>query len=211
MLFKDRTEAGKILANQLLKYKNDDNVVLVAPRGGVPLVYEVARKLDFPIDFVLTKKIGHPLSKDYAIGAATITDHFISTHEGIDPKYIEKELGVIRRRLKDVYARFMGNQQPPSLEGKTLLLVDEGIATGNSLLATVSMLRKSRPEKIIVAVPVSSNTAFIKLSPLVDEMVCMTIPTEFYGVGASYLDFELVTDENVIFYLRKLKQMSKVV
>lgn len=210
MVFRDRTEGGKILANELLKYKNDENVVLVVPRGGVPVAYEVAKKLNFPIDLVLTKKIGHPLNKDYAIGAATISDYFIYTHEEIDQAYVEKELNIIRRSLRDVYKRFMGNQTPPVLEGKTLLIIDEGIATGKTLLATVNMLRKSKPERIVIGVPVSSKSAFIKLAKTVDEMISIVVPKEFYGVGAFYADFEKVTDERVIYYLNKLKQMRTV-
>jgi putative phosphoribosyl transferase len=209
MIFRDRIEAGLLLAAKLKKYKNEPGIVLAVPRGGVPVAYAVARELGFPIEVILTKKIGHPLNKEYAIGAASLTDYFIIPHENVSEEYIEQELRSVRSRLKEMYKIFMGDKEPENLKGKTVIVIDDGIATGNTLLGTVSVLRKSNPGKIVIAVPVASASAIQKLSKEVDEIVAVTIPEEFYGVGAFYEDFEEVSDEEVIYYLNKLRELRK--
>lgn len=108
-----------------------------------------------------------------------------------------------------MYKRFMGDKEPESLEGKTVIVIDDGIATGNTVLGTVNVLRKSKPAKIVIGVPVASRSAVQKLSKEVDEVVAVLIPDEFYGVGAFYEDFEQVSDEEVMFYLDKLRELRK--
>lgn len=208
-MFRDRLEAGLLLAAKLKKYKNDPGIVLAVPRGGMPVAYAVARELGFPVEVILTKKIGHPMNKEYAIGAASLTDHFVVPHEGVTEEYIEQELQRIRGRLKDMHTRFMGDKEPEKLEGKTVIVIDDGIATGNTLLGTVNVLRKSNPGKIVIGVPVASESAVQKLEKEVDEVVAVLIPEDFYGVGAFYEDFEQVSDEEVLFYLDKLKELKK--
>jgi len=208
-MFTDRIEAGLLLAEKLKKFKNDPGVVLAVPRGGVPVAYVVAKELGFPLEIMLTKKIGHPTNKEYAIGAASLTDHFIVPHENVSDEYIRSELEIVRKRLKEMYRKFMGEKEPASLEGKTVIVVDDGMATGNTLLGSIRVLRKSMPGKIIIAVPVASSNAVEKIAPEVDEVVTVLIPEEFYGVGAFYDDFEQVSDEEVLFYLDKLKELGK--
>lgn len=208
-MFRDRVEAGIQLAAKLKKYKNDAGVVLAVPRGGVPVAYAVAAELGFPIEVVLTKKIGHPMNKEYAIGAASLTDYFVIPHENVTQQYIDHELVRIRTRLKEMYKSFMGDKEPESIQGKTVIVIDDGIATGNTLLGTVNVLRKSHPGKIIIGVPVASKSAVQKLSKEVDEVVAVMIPEEFYGVGAFYKDFRQVSDEEVMFYLDKLRGLKK--
>ena len=208
-MFRDRIEAGLLLAAKLKKYKDDPGVVLAVPRGGVPVAYAVARELGFPIEVILTKKIGHPMNKEYAIGAASLTDYFIVPHDDVSDKYIERELQRVRIRLKEMYQRFMGDKEPENVEGKTVIVIDDGIATGNTLLGTINVLRKSKPGKIVIGVPVASKTAVQKLSKEVDEIVAVIIPDEFYGVGAFYEDFDQVSDEEVIYYLDKLGELRK--
>ncbi len=208
-MFRDRSEAGMLLAQKLKKYKNMPGIVLAVPRGGVPVAYEVAKELGFPIEVILTKKIGHPGNKEYAIGAASLTDYFVIPHENVTQKYIEQELVRIRTRLKEMYLRFMGDKEPENLEGKTVIVIDDGIATGNTLLGTIQVLKKSNPGKIIIGVPVASESAVRKLSIEVDEVVAVFIPEEFYGVGAFYEEFAQVSDEEVMFYLDKLRELRK--
>ncbi len=208
-MFHNRPEAGLLLAAKLKKYKNDPGIVLAVPRGGMPVAYAVARELGLPVEVILTKKIGHPMNKEYAIGAASLTDHFVVPHEGVTEEYIEQELQRIRSRLKEMHTRFMGDKEPEKLEGKTVIVIDDGIATGNTLLGTVNVLRKSNPAKIVIGVPVASETAVQKLEKEVDEVVAVLIPEDFYGVGAFYEDFEQVSDEEVLFYLDKLKELKK--
>lgn len=198
-----------MLAAKLWKFKNDPGVVLAVPRGGVPVAYAVARELGFPIEIVLTKKVGHPMNKEFAIGAASLTDYFIEPGENISEQYIQEELKSIRIRLKEMYKKFMGDQEPEKLEGKTVIVIDDGIATGHTMMGTVHVLRKSRPGKIIVGVPVASKEAVRELSKEVDEVIAVMIPDIFYGVGAFYEDFEQVTDEEVMFYLDKLRELQK--
>ena len=208
-MFRDRTEAGLLLAEKLKKFKNDPGVVLAVPRGGVPIAYFVARELGFPIEVILTKKIGHPANKEYAIGAASLNDYFVIPHEYVTNEYIQHELVQIRSKLREMYKKFMGDKEPESLNGRTVIVVDDGIATGNTLLGTIQVLKKSNPGKIIIAVPVASSTAVEKLSKEVDELIAVLVPEEFYGVGAFYEDFRQVSDEEVMFYLDKLRELRK--
>ena len=204
-MFTNRTEAGLLLAARLKKFQHQPGVVLAVPRGGIPVAYEVAKELEMPLDIILTKKIGHPTNREYAIGAVSLNDFFIVPHRGISQLYIDQEVKTIRERLKEMYRKFMGGKEPESLKGKTVIIIDDGIATGNTLLGTVNILRKENPSKIVIAVPVSSRNAVEKLSKAVDEMIVLLIPEEFHGVGGFYEDFEQVTDDEVLFILNKWK------
>jgi len=209
-MFKNRTHAGLLLADQLRKYKNDSSIILAVPRGGVPIAYAVASELGFPVELVLAKKIGHPMNKEYAIGAASLTDYFIIPHDSVSEDYIQQELKDIRVRLKEMNKKFIGDEQQQNLEGKTVIIIDDGIATGNTMLSTVRLLRKRNPKKIIIGVPVASKVAMRNLAKEVDEVVSLLVPDEFYGVGFFYHDFAQVSDEEVISLLDKLKQFRKV-
>jgi predicted phosphoribosyltransferase len=208
-MFTDRIEAGLQLASRLKKYKGDPGVVLAVPRGGVPVAYAVAKELGFPMDIILTKKIGHPMNKEYAIGAASLTDYFVIPHERVTDPYIEAEVKKVRERLAAMQQRFMGDRKPEQLEGKTVIIIDDGIATGNTLIGTVEVLRKSKPAKMVIAVPVASREAVRKLSRQVDEIITLLIPEEFYGVGAFYEDFSQVSDEEVLIYLDKMRTLRQ--
>lgn len=208
-MFRDRIEAGILLAAKLKKFRSEAGIVLAVPRGGVPVAYAVARELDFPVEVVLTKKIGHPLNKEYAIGAASLNEYFLVPHDDVSPEYIEHELVRIRQKLKDMYIRFMSGTEPQDLKGKTVIVIDDGIATGNTLMGTIHVLRKSQPGKIVIAVPVASQGAIDYLSKEADEIIAVLVPPVFYGVGAFYQDFHQVSDEEVIMYLDKLKELRK--
>src|SRR6266498_4256243 len=204
-MYYDRIEAGQELARHLKKYQNEPCVLLAIPRGGVPIAYVIAEELGFPADIVLTKKIGHPLHKEYAIGAVSLTDSYIVPHAEVSKDYIEKETEHIHRRLRKMYSKFMGDRELDNLEGKNAIIVDDGIATGNTLMATVRMLKKSHPAKIVIATPVASDSAIEKLSKEVDEVVCPYVPDIFFGVGGFYEHFDQTTDEEVMHYLDKLR------
>lgn len=208
-MFRDRMEAGLLLAAKLKKFQNDPGIVLAVPRGGVPVAYAVARELGFPLEVIFTKKIGHPMNKEYAIGAVSLTDYFVEPHADVTEEYVEQEVQRVRNRLKEMYSKFMDDKEPANLEGKTVIVIDDGIATGNTLMATVNVLRKSKPGKIVIGVPVASQSSVLKLSKEVDEVISLLIPEEFYGVGAFYEDFEQVSDEEVVLYLDKLKKLKK--
>lgn len=208
-MFLNRIDAGLMLAEKLRKYKNDPVIVLAIPRGGVPVAYAVAKELNFPVEVILTKKIGHPMNKEYAIGAASLTDYFIEPHDNVSQEYIDRELQKVRNSLKEMYTLFMGNTEPAELKNKTVIVVDDGVATGNTLLAIINVLRKRKPARIIIGVPVASRTAVMKLSAVADEVVTVMIPDEFHGVGAFYEDFAQVSNEEVLDYLAILRQLSK--
>lgn len=208
-MFRNRLEAGIILASKLNKYKKEDGIVLAIPRGGIPVAYAVAKELDFPLELVLIKKIGHPMNKEYAIGAAGLTDYFVIEHENVSKEYINQQLELIRSRLKEMQNKFIGNTEPLSIKGKTVIIVDDGIATGNTLLQTIKLLKKSEPAKIVIAVPVASDTAVEKLSKTVNEIVAVVIPEEFYGVGAFYEDFEQVNDDRAMIYINRLNELRR--
>ncbi|MCQ6959300.1 phosphoribosyltransferase, partial [Mucilaginibacter aquariorum] len=185
--------------------------VLAVPRGGVPVAYQVARELGFPLEVVLTKKIGHPNHKEYAIGAASLTDHFVIPHRDVPQEYIDQELVAIRARLKEMYHKFIGGHEPENLEGKTVIVIDDGVATGNTLLSTIGVIKKGKPAKIIIAVPVASKDALRTLHRETDDVIVLLVPEEFYGVGALYEHYNEVSDDEVLFYLGKTGRLKKAV
>lgn len=198
MIFKNRKEAGEILAGKLLKLNSKDTIVLAVPRGGVPVGFEVARLLRVPLEPIMIKKIGHPANKEYAIGATSMDEFFIASQEHIPKEYIDAELVLIRRRLTEMYSKFMGQKRPTNLKGMNVILVDDGMATGHTMMATLHVVKKSLPNQIIVAIPVASNNAIKLVKTLANVVVCIYIPDEFYGVGSFYEDFEQLTDKEVI-------------
>ena len=205
-MFRDRIDAGVKLAAKLQKYREESGVVLAIPRGGVPVAYAVARELNLPLEIILTKKIGHPSNKEYAIGAVSLTDYFVIPHPGITDQYIQEELKEIRARLRQMQERYSHDYTPADIKDKIVILIDDGIATGNTILATIKVLNKGNPAKIIVATPVASQSAVDKLVSEVDEVVVVLIPKEFYGVGAFYQDFDQVSDQEVQNYLENLRE-----
>jgi putative phosphoribosyl transferase len=208
-MFNDRREAGMLLALRLKKYKSVDGVVLAVPRGGVPVAYEVAKELNLPLEVIMVKKLGHPLNKEYAIGAVGLNEVFIVPHEDVSDFYIRSETANVRSTLRRMKKKFMEDKEPEDLRGKTVIVIDDGIATGNTLLATIKILKKSRPAKIVIAVPVISKSALQKLTPEVDELITVLIPHTFYGVGAFYHDFGQLSDEDVMEYLDRLQELKQ--
>lgn len=200
-MFKNRIDAGSMLAAKLIRYRDNSGIVLAVPRGGVPVAYVVARELGFPLELVLTKKIGHPSNKEYAIGAASLTDYFVSSPHEVTTAYVAQELIAVRHRLLAMQQKFMGHKKPTSLKGKTVIVVDDGMATGNTILSTVQLIQKEKPADIIIAVPVASASAVQKLRNEGVEVITLGIPPGFNSVGAYYENFNEVTDDEVIFYL----------
>lgn len=205
-MFLNRTHAGRQLAARLEKYSGEQGVVLAVPRGGVTVAYEVAKVLGWPMDLLLTKKLGHPLHKEYAIGAVSLFDVEVLPHADVTNQYIESETATVRARLLEMRQKFLGDKPPLELKGKTAIIVDDGIATGHTMLASVMLLRRQEPAKIIVAVPVAPPDVVGKLGDKVDELVVLDTPRGFKGVGQFYEDFRQVTDEEVIADLRAIEK-----
>lgn len=200
MKFKNREEAALLLVEKLQKYKDKNAVVLAIPRGGVPLGYVISKSLNLPLDIVLSKKIGHPGHKEYAIGAVTLNSRILSNAANdISKDYIESETEKIRENLRRRHQEFYGNRKEVNLQDKILLVVDDGIATGNTMLSIIEMLHSQNPKKIVVSVPVSPPDAIqnFQNSPFIDEVICLMMPHDFRAVGQFYEDFGEVNDEQV--------------
>lgn len=199
-MFRDRTEAGTLLAARLEHLKGVPSVVVAIPRGGLPIGAILARALGAPLDIALTKKIGHPFNKEYAIGAVSLDQLVLSKPEGISQQYIEAETSRLRASLRERFDQFYRTKAPANLKGKTIIVTDDGIATGNTLRVTVALIAASSPKAIIVAIPVAPPGAVEKLEamPEVQEVICLETPYDFYAVGQFYEDFRPVSDQEAL-------------
>lgn len=204
-MFQDRTDAGIQLAEKLTFYKDQEVVVLAIPRGGLPLGAIVAKALNAPLDVALIKKIGHPYNKEYAIGAVSLESVITSDTANIPKRYIEEETSSIRDKLTQRYEQYYKKGKPHDLKGKVVIIVDDGIATGNTLLATVELIHNQKPKAIVVAIPVSPPSSLKKLedSPFVNEVICLETPYNFMAVGQFYEEFDAVSDEEAIKILQE--------
>lgn len=209
MYFIDRYDAAMQLADKLEKYKGETGVVLAVPRGGVPIGYYLAKHLDFALDLLMAKKIGHPLHEEYAIGAVGLEDAFIDERDNIPDEYLKVQIDLIRLELKERYRRFMGREEPMDIRGKTAIVIDDGIATGRTILVTLRMLRNKQPKKLIVAVPVASQEATERIKREVDEFICLYTPAPFYAVGRFYQNFRQIDDDEVMTLLRELNERDR--
>ncbi|QZD86885.1 phosphoribosyltransferase [Qipengyuania psychrotolerans] len=204
LLFQNRAEAGKALGRALVDMKLADPVVLALPRGGVPVGYEVAKALGAPLDVILVRKIGAPGHKEYGIGAVvdgsamqTVINEAAARMVGADRAYIEREvareLGVIERR-REAYR----SGPPVPVKGRTVVVIDDGIATGSTAMVALQALAKAGPSRIILAVPVAPRDSLNSLRGLCDDVVCLLMPEPFHAVGAHYRDFGQTSDDEVI-------------
>lgn len=201
--FLDRREAGQLLARQLTSYGGrDDVVVLALPRGGVPVAFEVARELRAPLDVFLVRKLGVPWQPELAMGAIAgrgteVLNGDVVTAYNIPPHVIhavaEREGHELRRRL----SLYRGERPFPDLRGRTVILVDDGLATGSSMKAAVSALRREHPRSVVVAVPVGGADTCEAIRLAVDEVVCLRMPPDLSAVGQWYEDFSQTTDDEV--------------
>lgn len=200
MIFKNRIDAANQLVDELDKYNNSNAIILAIPRGGVPLGHVIAKKLNLPLEVVLSKKIGHPLHKEYAIGAVNLKGMVLSdAASDVSQDYIKEETEKIRKLLRRRYEDYYGKKTPIKFEDKLLIVVDDGIATGNTILSTIEMLHNENPKEIIVAIPVASKSAIEKLqnNKFVNEVICLSAPTNFRSVGQFYRNFNQVDDAEV--------------
>ena len=210
MQFKNREEAGKLLSKRLINYKETNAVILAIPRGGVPVASIIADKLHLPLEIELSKKIGHPINPEFAIGSVTLHGVNIDKKiKDVSEEYINEKSKKIQKELHEKFRLFMGDRQQIDLKGKIVILVDDGIATGNTLIASIHAIKKRKPKKIVVAVPVSPKNTALIIEDLIDEFICLQIPPDFHGVGQFYEDFTQVSNEHVIKLLAK-KQLEKI-
>ena len=208
MRFRDRTDAGIRLANALAKYQGEDLIIYALPRGGVPLGVEIAKRLNAPLDLLITKKIGHPRNPEYAIGAITEDGDPVCNQEEVewvDRQWLEEETARMRLEIKRRREKYFGEIVQHPIEGKTVIIVDDGIATGYTMFASINEIKKRKPSKIVVAIPVTPEDIANKLRSIVDDLVSVQIDPFYLGaVGAYYDDFSQVEDEEVIALLKSV-------
>ncbi len=203
MLFRDRHEAGKLLAQKLLDLKGNPNaIVLGIPRGGVVVAYEVAKTLGLPLDVFVARKIGAPGNPELAIGAVAsdgtvVLDELSISLMGVPKQYIEKETERQKEEIRKRIQAYRGGREGYSLEGKIVILVDDGVATGATIIASLRAIKASNPSQIILAVPVAPPDTVEKLRREADKVICLYTPSPFWAVGAFYVNFEQISDEEV--------------
>ncbi len=212
-LFRDRREAGRRLAMALGRYAAEMPLILALPRGGVPVAYEVALALDAPLDLLLVRKIGAPGHQEYGIGAVIdgaepqlVLNEDVVRMLAPDPSYIRAEM---QRQIEELERRrraYMGDRQPPDLGGRTVILIDDGIATGGTVRAALRGARKHDPARLVLAVPVAPEDILASLREECDDVVCLASPEPFYAVGAWYADFTQTEDDEVKMLLAKAEQ-----
>lgn len=220
-MFRDRKQAGELLAAELARVFAAEPelpapVVLALPRGGVPVAFEIARRLRAPLDLVLVRKIGTPGQPELAAGAVVdgddpvlVLNDEVVAHAGITPAELEaakrRELAEIERRR----AFYFADRERPAVEGRTAIVVDDGIATGATMRAAMRALRRRGPAHLILAVPVAARDTIAALSREADRVVCLDAPAWFWAVGAHYSDFRQVSDEEVIRLLAEAQEFGR--
>lgn len=202
-MWRDRREAGRYLAEALKEFKNKDVLVLAIPRGGVVVGDEVATALNAPLDVVVPRKIGAPFNPELAIGAiaadgSRVLDQDIIQRLDVSQEYLKKEIERQTEEIKRRISEYRGDRPPLEIEGKTVILVDDGVATGATTLAAIKYLKNKKPAQIILAIPVGPPDTVEKLKKEVDRLICLSIPSLFYAVGQFYDQFEQTTDQEVV-------------
>lgn len=208
-IFRDRADAGKALATELAQFKDTDCIVLGIPRGGVAVASEIAKALGAPLDVVTPRKIGAPGHAEYAVGAVSVWGESIFVNSeaikrlGISESYIQTSatdaLDESRRRL----ILYRGTDQPPLLSSRTVIVVDDGVATGYTVIAALSSLRSLGAEHLVLAVPVGPPDSIAELSGYADQVICPLQPPEFRAVGNWYREFEQLSDTEVLNILER--------
>jgi putative phosphoribosyl transferase len=202
--FKNRMEAGELLAQRLVSYaRRDDAIVLALPRGGVPVGFAVAKALEVPLDVLLVRKLGFPGHEEYAMGAIAsggvcILQAEVMSANEISPSVVE---AVAQRELREIERReklYRAGRDALQLRERVVILVDDGLATGSTMQVAVKVVREANPARLIVAVPVAPRDSYENLRTKVDEIICLSMPEPFYAVGQWYENFEQTTDEEVI-------------
>jgi len=201
-MFKSREQAGQLLAQDLLRYKDRKAVVLAIPRGGVVVGRAVADELDATLDTVVVRKIGAPGNEELAIGAVgpngiAVWNEDLLPWLGIGRRAMEGLLQEKEQERRERERRLRGASPLPNLTGRVVILVDDGIATGSTVAVAAKWVKSQKPERIVLAVPVAPEEAVARLRELVDEVVCLSMPEEFFAVGQFYEEFPQVSDEEV--------------
>lgn len=209
--FRDREEAGSMLATALGSYREADPIVLALPRGGVPVGYEVARALSAPLDVWVVRKVGVPWHQELGVGAVAEGGHLyinpqIVRSVGLSEDDLSEVIETKRREVEERVLKFRGGRPAPALRDRTVILVDDGIATGGTAFAAVRSIRAQRPKKLILAVPVASPDTVRELEREVDQVVCLLAPDDLYAIGMWYDNFAQVSDGEVVQILERARR-----
>ena len=208
MFFHNRSDAGQRLVALVEQYKGDpEAIVLGLPRGGVVVALEIAQALNLPLDVWVTRKIGAPMNPELAIGSVDTNGHTNLDENtmrlyDVSDRYIREEVEHEVAEIKRRYQAYRGSEEPPTVTGKHVLVVDDGVATGFTMIAALESLRKREAAKLICVVPVASPRVVSRLEALADEVQCLSTPSYFGAVGEFYRDFSQVSDEEVITSLK---------
>jgi putative phosphoribosyl transferase len=208
-MFIDRKDAGEKLSISLEKFKDENPIILAIPRGGIVTAYETINKFGFEWDLIIPRKIGAPHNKEVAIGAVSLDGTYLLNEEfisilNISQDYINNEVFEQTEEIKRRLLKYTGSENFPNVEGKVVIIIDDGIATGFTIQAAIKSLKKHNPKKIILAIPVAPQDVITQLGKNVDEIICLEIPDEFYAVGLHYKSFEQTTDEEVFNIINEL-------
>lgn len=205
MMFKDRKEAGILLGICLKKFRHLEPVIMAVPRGGVPVAYEVAKVLKAPMDVIFTKKIGHPNNREYAVGVVSSKGFsFDPVISGVPQQYLVEEVSRLQKLVKEKETAYHKEVKAQDIKKRWVILIDDGVATGNTIIAAANLLAQQHPAGIIVALPVGPDESIRKLNghPVINEVVCVETPEYFEGVGQFYEDFDPVEDSEAIALLK---------
>lgn len=206
-MFLDRYDAAQQLAIRLDQYTDNKEVIILAiPRGALEIGSVLAKELHAPLDVIFSKKIGAPGDPEYAIGTVSMDDVTLAPHAQGDPtlqSHIQEQIKEIRAKLEERSKQYRGNKPPLDLKDKIVILTDDGIATGNTLMLAVQLIKTQNPKKIIVAIPVGPQGAIEKIQKKVDEVICLLIPDSFMGISQFYRSFPQVEDEKAIELLKE--------
>ncbi len=209
MHFRDRHEAGQLLAKELAAFRGQkDLIVLGVPRGGVVVASEVAKALVAPLDVYITRKIGAPYNPELAVGAVAsdgtlVLDHDLIERIGASEDYVQAETERQRQEIKRRLVAYRGSRPEPELQGKTVILVDDGVATGATTLASLRAIKQRQPTQLLLAVPVGPADTMDVLAQEADRVVCLYTPEIFWAVGAFYTIFDQTSDAEVIQLLQE--------
>ncbi|MEK6480630.1 phosphoribosyltransferase family protein [Catalinimonas sp. 4WD22] len=199
MKYLDRRDAAERLMKELHQYQDvKHGVVLALPRGGVPIGKFIADQLHWPLDVAIVKKIKHPFYPEFALGAVSTSGYIINRHGDVAEEYIQQEIRRLEKVIKEKYLLYRGDRKPLRIKNQIVMLIDDGIATGSSMLAAVDLVEKENPKHLVVASPVASQEAYHNILRKVDTVICLQVSDNFHAVSQFYETFPQLTDEEVI-------------